>query len=254
MNSRDDVRMKVWNSLKEVALPDSRFHYDFSEFIADFKGSEKATTRLIEMDIYKDAHIIFVTPDNCLEQLRSQVILDKKILLTTTYGIRRGFVELLPEMVSAGLEKYAVLLDAIEKLGRYISLAEICKNYQIDLLVTGGSAVTRQGLRVGKGHGFFDIEWATLYSLGVVNTKTPVVDVVHDCQIVDEAFDLNPFDTVCDYIVTPTQVIHVPSPQKPAGGIYWDQLEPGMLDNISILNELRYLLEQDRIAGHRVKH
>lgn len=244
MNSRDDVRMKVWNSLKEVALPDSRFHYDFSEFIADFKGSEKATTRLIAMDIYKDAQVIFVTPDNSLEQLRSQVILDEKILLTTTYGIRRGFVELLPAMVPTGLEKCAVLLDAIEKFGRSISLAEIRQNYQIDLLVTGGSAVTRQGLRVGKGHGFFDIEWATLFSLGVVNVTTPVVDVVHDCQIVDKSFEPNPFDTVCDYIVTPAQVIFVPSPQKPTAGIYWDRLEPGMLDKISILKELKYLDEQ----------
>ncbi|NMC47233.1 MAG: 5-formyltetrahydrofolate cyclo-ligase, partial [Chloroflexi bacterium] len=80
MTSRDDVRIEVWNRLKEVAFPDSRFHYDFGEFIADFKGSEKATTRLIAMDIYKDAQVIFVTPDNCLEQLRSQVILDEKIL------------------------------------------------------------------------------------------------------------------------------------------------------------------------------
>jgi len=247
MDTRNDVRKKVWNVLREVALPDSRFHYDFSEFIADFVGSDAAVDRLVEMDVYKDSQVVFVTPDNCLERLRSQVIRDKKILLTTTYGIRRGFVELLPEKVPAGLENYAVLLDAIEKAGRYISLEEIQQRYHVDLLVTGGSAVTRSGLRAGKGHGFFDIEWATLYSLGVAETTTPIMDVVHDCQIVDEEFELNPFDTICDYIVTPTQVIHVPSPQKPICGIYWDKLEPGMMEQISTLLELKSLLEEGKI-------
>jgi len=134
MDTRNDVRKKVWNVLREVALPDSRFHYDFSEFIADFVGSDAAVDRLVEMDVYKDSQVVFVTPDNCLERLRSQVIRDKKILLTTTYGIRRGFVELLPEKVPAGLENYAVLLDAIEKAGRYISLEEIQQRYHVDLI------------------------------------------------------------------------------------------------------------------------
>jgi len=247
MDTREAIREKVWNALRKVALPDSRFHYDFSEFIADFAGSDQATARLCDMDIYRNAKVIFITPDNCLEQLRSQAIKDKKVLLTTTYGIRRGFVELLPGQVPAGMEKYAILLDAVEKIGTYISLADIQKRYRVDLLVTGGSAVTRDGVRAGKGHGFFDIEWVTLYSLGVANISTPIVDVVHDCQIVDEEFDLQPFDTLCDYIVTPTQVIHVPVPQKPTGGIYWDRLEAGMMEQISILSELRELRDQGKL-------
>ncbi len=238
MSDRNDARVKVWEALRKVALPDTRFHFDFSEFIADFQGSDQATARLAAMDCYQQAQVVFITPDNCLEKLRSQAVRDRKVMLMTTYGIRRGFVELAPGSVSDGLEDYAVLLDAIEKIGRHISLEEIQRRYRIDLLVTGGSAVTRAGARFGKGHGFFDIEWATLYSLGVVDPATPIVDVVHDCQIVDEALDVTPFDTICDYIVTPTQAIHVPAPQKPVGGIYWDQLAPGMLEHISILPEL----------------
>lgn len=247
MNTRNDARIKVWNALREVALPDSRFHFDFSEFITDFIGSDLAIARLIEMDIYKDSHVVFITPDNCLEKLRSQVVRDKKVMLMTTYGIRRGFIELRPEVVPAGLENFAVLLDAIEKIGRYISLEEIQQRYRVDLLVTGGSAVTRSGLRAGKGHGFFDIEWATLYSLGVVDTTTPIVDVVHDCQVVDDEFEFNSFDTICDYIITPTQVISIPSPKKPTGGIFWDKLEPGMMDRISTLTELKKLLEEGKL-------
>lgn len=146
------------------------------------------------------------------------------------------------------MEDWAVLLDVIERVGRYISLAEIQQRYpRIDLLVTGGSAVTRQGARFGKGHGFFDIEWATLYSLGVVDVNTPIVDFVHDCQVVDEQLDISRFDTICDDIVTPTQVIHVENPQKPTGGIYWDLLAPGMMESISTLQELKDLEAQGKI-------
>lgn len=242
MPDRNLSRQKVWDELRAVARPDSRFHFDFAEFITDFEGSAEATRRLTAMEIYRSARVVFITPDNCLELLRAQTIRDGKVLLMTSYGIRRGFIELLPGDVPAGMEDWAVLLDVIERVGRYISLAQIMERYpRIDLLVTGGSAVTRQGARFGKGHGFFDIEWATLYSMGVVEGTTPVVDVVHDCQIVDEELDLSPFDTICDAIVTPTQVIHVPAPQKPAGGIYWDRLAPGMMESISTLKELQAL-------------
>ena len=248
MSDRNQSRQAVWKELRKVARPDSRFHFDFGEFITDFEGSEQATARLAAMDIYRQARVIFITPDNCLELLRTQTILDKKVLLMTSYGIRRGFIELLPADVPTGLEPYAVLLDVIERVGRHISLAEIQQRYpRLDLLVTGGSAVTRQGARFGKGHGFFDIEWATLFSMGVVDLATPIVDVVHDCQIVDEALDISPFDTICDYIVTPTQVIHVPSPQKPTGGIYWDRLAPGMLESISTLKELQALEQAGKL-------
>lgn len=259
MNDRNESRQNVWDKLRAVARPDSRFHFDFSEFITDFEGSDKATVRLTSMDIYRSARVVFITPDNCLELLRAQAIRDKKVLLMTSYGIRRGFIELTSTDVPAGLEEWAILLDVIERLGRNISLAEIQQRYpRLDLLVTGGSAVTHQGARFGKGHGFFDIEWAALYSMGVVDVSTPIVDLVHDCQLVDEALEISPFDTVCDYIVTPTRVLHVPSPQKPTGGIYWDRLAPGMMENISILKELQALeragnLRPEVTTGKEVK-
>jgi 5-formyltetrahydrofolate cyclo-ligase len=250
MTDRNVSRQKVWDELRAVARPDSRFHYDFAEFITDFEGSDQATQRLIQLEIYRQAQVVFITPDNCLELLRAQTIRDGKVLLMTSYGIRRGFIELLPADVPPGMEDWAILLDVIERVGRYISLAQIQERYpRIDLLVTGGSAVNRQGARFGKGHGFFDIEWATLYSMGVVDVTTPIVDVVHDCQIVEEALDLSPFDTICDEIVTPTQVIHVPSPQKPAGGIYWQHLAPGMMESISILKELQALEQAGKLRG-----
>ena len=108
------------------------------------------------MDVYQKAQVVFITPDNCLELLRVQTVRDGKVMLMTTYGIRRGFIELQAGDVLPGTEDWAVLLDVIEKVGRPVSLAIIQQRYKIDLLVTGGSAVTRSGSRFGKGHGFFD--------------------------------------------------------------------------------------------------
>ena len=96
MTDRNEARQNVWKLLHQVAKPDSRFHLNFAEFIPDFQGSDQATERLVRMDVYKQAKVVFITPDNCLEQLRAQAIRDGKVLIISTYGIRRGLVELLP--------------------------------------------------------------------------------------------------------------------------------------------------------------
>jgi 5-formyltetrahydrofolate cyclo-ligase len=248
MSTRMEVRRSVWEALRRVARPDSRFHLDFSEFIPDFDGSDVALQLLADLDCYRHARTAFITPDNCLESLRARAIRDGKTVIMTTYGIRRGFVELRPEDVPSGLEDYVVLLDLIEQFGREISLEDLRRRYRLDLLVTGASAVTTSGVRFGKGHGFFDLEWAMLYQIGVVDVDTPIVAFVHDVQVVDLELDASPFDSTCDFIVTPTRLIHVENPQKPVTGVMWEKLEPGMLEKISSLAELKQLIEAGSLA------
>jgi 5-formyltetrahydrofolate cyclo-ligase len=242
---KSEARAIVWSELLKIAKPDSRFHLNFSEYIPDFDGSKEATARLISLDIYRRSSVAFITPDNCLERLRAQTVRDGKVQIMPTYGIRRGLVELCPKDVPAGLEEYAVLLDVIETLGHHVSLDTLRRQYRIDLVVTGASVVSEDGIRFGKGHGFFDLEWAMLYQTGVVDTTTPVVAFVHDCQVVDIELEASPFDTICDYIVTPTRVIEVENPQKPTSGVLWDRLQEGMLKDIPPLRELRGL-ERDQ--------
>ena len=241
---KSEARSIVWSRLRQVAKPDSRFHLDFGEYIPDFEGSQEATARLTSLDIYQRSPVVFITPDNCLERLRAQSVRDGKVQIMPTYGIRRGLVKLCPEAVPEGLEDYAVLLDVIETLGEHLSLDALRRRHRIGLVVTGASAVSTGGIRFGKGHGFFDLEWAMLYQTGVVDTSTPVVAFVHDCQVVDIELEASPFDTTCDYIVTPTRVIEIEDPQKPTGGVLWDRLEEGMLEDIPPLRELRRLEDE----------
>ena len=83
-------RVRIWEELLKVAKPDSKFSWQFSEFICDYEGSEKGTALLTATDMYKNAKVIFITPDNNLETLREQAFRDKKTVVMTNYGITRA--------------------------------------------------------------------------------------------------------------------------------------------------------------------
>jgi 5-formyltetrahydrofolate cyclo-ligase len=240
MKDKQRVREDVWKKLKKVAKPDSRFHLNFGEFIPGFEGEEMALARLLVLPFYQEAKLIFITPDNCLEELRAQALRDGKTILVPTYGIRRGFVLLHSEKIPKEKEEYASWLDGMERMGNYVSLADVQQLGSIDLLVTGASVINYRGVRFGKGHGFFDLEWAMLFMIGVVTIFTPVIAFVHDCQVTNIMLGPSLFDTACDLIVTPSRIIKIENPVKPMGGILWEKLAPEMIEEIPLLQELLF--------------
>lgn len=242
MDHKSDVRERVFAELRRVARPDSRFHFDFGEFIADFDGSAAANARLMAHRYYRDAQCIFITPDNCLEELRHRALLDGKRVLMTTYSIKRGFWLLDPATIAADRLLHAATLDGMERHGTPMTLAQIRAQLpSVDYMVTGTGAINEAGVRFGKGHGFFDAEWGMLYRIGKISTATPTAAVVHDCQVLTEALYPEVFDTVADAIFTPTRTIEVIAPHKPTCGIVWRLLDPQMLATIPPLQELQAL-------------
>ena len=240
---KSEIREQVWSKLRHVALPDSRFHFDFGSFIADFHGSSDAVHRLREHQSYKAAKTIFITPDNCTEALRRRALEDGKLVLVTTYAIRRGFW-LLDPRIPADKFEYAATLDGLEKMGEPASLEAMrFSELKIDLMVTGTGAINMDGVRFGKGHGFFDLEWAMLFTAGLISQETQTVAIVHDFQILAEQLSPEEFDTACDFVVTPTRLLEVPGAKKPVCGILWEKLAPGMFDSIPPLRELRRLID-----------
>jgi 5-formyltetrahydrofolate cyclo-ligase len=236
---RQAVRELVWDRLREVALPDSRFDLNFDEFIPDFVGSEQATERVTSLEEYRRSRVIFVTPDNCLTSLRARCVRDNKTLIVSTYGIRRGFVLLRREDVPPGQELHAAWLDGLEHFGRPIGLGDLREIGNLHLLVTGASAVNTEGLRFGKGHGYFDVEVGIFTSIGTMGENTPVIAVVHDCQVVDVPMEPGPTDTVVDRIVTSSRDILTGGNLPRPSGIRWDLLPAEMLASIPPLQELR---------------
>ncbi len=125
MTAAKVVRQEIWDRLREVALPDSRFHLNFAEVVPDFVGNDRALARIYELPCYQAGHLAFVAPDNCLAALRAQMLRDGLTMVVSTYGIYRGLVLLEPGMVPEGKETFAGWLDGLEHFGRTVTLGEI---------------------------------------------------------------------------------------------------------------------------------
>jgi 5-formyltetrahydrofolate cyclo-ligase len=232
-------RERIWAELERVARPDSRFHWDFSSFIADFEGSDSCAERVRRLDAYQREGPVFITPDNSTEALRAKAMADGRTILMTTYGIGRGFLQLDSRVVPATERRYAATLDGMDRYARPVSVAELRGGPTIQLLVTGGSAVSANGVRFGKGHGYFDLEWAILSEIGRVDETSQIADVVHDCQVVEETLAGEDHDVPVDWIVTPTRTVRVPDPGRRPGRIRWSMLEGSPLHDIPPIQELR---------------
>jgi len=241
---KQEIRQKVWEKLKNVALPDSRFHLNFEEYIPDFKDSINAHNEIIKSKEYKESKLLFITPDNCLTTIREQAIKDGKEILVSTYGIYRGFILIKNNMVNKGNEIFASTLDGLEHFGKNVSLSEIKNLGKIDLMLTGASAVSKNGVRFGKGHGFFDLEWGMFADIKIVSEKTPIIAVVHDLQVVNFNLEPSKTDIIVDWIITNKQKLSTNRNKNRPSGIYWDLLEKGMLEATPPLRELKKILNK----------
>ena len=156
MMEAKEARIKIWEELLKVARPDSKFSWSFSEFIADYEGSDKGAELLAGTEMYRKAEVIFITPDNNLEKFRELAFRDKKTVVMTNYGITRGFFLIRPEFIPEGKEELASLLDGVSRYWKHQTLEQLKAAVgHIDMLVTGASAITPSGIRFGKGHGYF---------------------------------------------------------------------------------------------------
>jgi 5-formyltetrahydrofolate cyclo-ligase len=235
------IRQKIWTKLQDVALPDSRFDKNFAEVIPDFIGSAAATDRIWALPAMQKARHAFITPDNCLVDLRRRLIAAGIPIIVSTYGIYRGFFLIEPSMVPKGEELFAAWLDGLEHFGRPISLAEIAARGRFDIMVTGASAVSLEGVRFGKGHGFFDLEWGMFTDLGLADEATPVVAIVHDVQVVEDKLHPSITDILVDYIATPSRMIDVGRHHRRPSGVKWELLEPEQIAATPPLQELQRL-------------
>jgi 5-formyltetrahydrofolate cyclo-ligase len=103
--------------------------------------------------------------------------------------------------------------------------------------VCGSVAVTRDGLRCGKGEGYSDLEYAILRELG--HPPVPVATTVHPVQIVAR-LPRAPTDLPLAVIVTPDEVVQVAAPPPAPAGIDWDRLSEADLDAMPVLRQLAH--------------
>jgi 5-formyltetrahydrofolate cyclo-ligase len=235
------TRQRIWERLKSVARPDTRFHMQFADFIPDFEGVEAATDRITALPAFKDCRLAFVTPDNSMTELRRRLITARVPTVTATYNMQRGFLYLAPDAVPEGAERYAAWLDGIEHFARPVTLEEIVALGRFDFMATGASAVSVDGVRFGKGHGFFDLEWGMFTDLGLAHETTPVAAIVHDVQLVDDHLQMSATDIPVDFIATPSRLINVERTGRRPRGIKWELLAPQEIHEIPPLRELAHI-------------
>jgi len=221
-----------------VAIPDSRFHYRFSEFIPDFAGSGLAMDALCSLAAYQNAKHVFVTPDNSLIELRRRLLQAGVSLVVSSYNMASGFYLLRPGSVPQGHELYGAWPDGLAHFGEPLDLQALSKLGRFEFVATGASAVATSGVRFGRGHGFFDLEWRIFSDMGLVNNHTPLATVVHDVQVLDKKLYPSPDDVLVDWICTPTRTLTVQRDTPRPRGVQWKDISPEQIQANPALAEL----------------
>jgi 5-formyltetrahydrofolate cyclo-ligase len=233
----EEVARVISAKMRDAADPDSHFHLDFSQFIPGFRGSTAAAAQLVAHPACRQARQVFATPDNALLPLRRMLLEEGKDLVIPSYGLHRGFMLIEAARIPKGQALFASWLEGVEHFGRPVSLRELRSRGRLDLIVTGASAITRQGLRFGMGCTYLDVEWGVLAESGVVTPDTPIAAVVHDLQVVDEHALTQSTDVLTNYIVTPTRLFACPPSLRPSG-LEWSIVSPDLAVSPA-LRELR---------------
>lgn len=228
--TKSDARAWVWDALrdqKQCAFPFPPHHR-----IPNFKGAADAARRLVADPIFQDARRIKVNPDAPQRYVRKAALEAGIVVYMPSPRLREGFLEVDPATIPADKLAKAASMGGAATYGRPIPVEALPR---LDLIVTGCVAVTAEGARCGKGHGFSDIEYAVLRELG--HPPVPVVTTVHELQVV-EAFPTDEHDLSLRRIFTPTRTLDVPDVPPPPAGIDWAALAPEDLSEMPVLGEL----------------
>jgi 5-formyltetrahydrofolate cyclo-ligase len=195
------ARKAVWDTLQAKRV--ARFPFPPHGRIPNFAGAREAAERLLAHPIFRRVRVIKVNPDSPQRWVR-QFALERGItVITPTPRLKGAFRKLDPARIPRQHYAEAATLKRGGKWGEDIGLAELPK---VDLVVMGSVAVTRDGRRLGKGHGYADLEYALLRELG--NPAVPLATTVHPLQVV-QAFPVEAHDTPLSLIATPDEVIEV---------------------------------------------
>jgi 5-formyltetrahydrofolate cyclo-ligase len=235
----------VWDALTRRKA--ARFPFPVHGRIPNFKGAERAAERLFAHPIFKRVKVIKVNPDSPQRWVRELALERGITVITPTPRLKGAFRKLDPARIPKERYAEAATLKRGGKWGEEIGLDALPK---IDLVVMGSVAVTHRGDRVGKGHGYADLEYAMLRELG--NRAVRVATTVHPLQIL-EGFPTEPHDLTVSLIATPDELIDVKHPRKAPTGVDWNLLPPRALEEMPVLGELKRLLASGRAARRQRK-
>lgn len=209
--------------------------------IPNFVGAEAAARRLASVAEWKTAGVIKANPDAPQLPVRAQALSDGKRLYMAVPRLRteKPFILLDPRRLRRPLRRAASIKGA-STVGAPVAIDQMD---HVDLILAGSVAVDRKGVRVGKGGGFSDLEFALLVEAGLVDERTVITTTVHPLQVVDSDLPETDHDFRVDIIVTPDDVIRVRRAKRPRG-IMWRELDDEQLASIPVLGRRRRLVRR----------
>ncbi|MCH2173331.1 5-formyltetrahydrofolate cyclo-ligase [Myxococcota bacterium] len=231
---KQQVRQQIWDRLQ--ADGNARFPYPPHGRIPNFAGAREAAERLFELELLEGARRIKVNPDAPQRPVRLEALRRGIEVYMPTPRLRGGFLCLDPKVIAPADLSRAASLSGAGRFAREVPLDEMP---ELDFLVVGSVAVSRDGGRCGKGEGYADLEYGILRSLG--HPAYPVVTSVHSTQVV-ASLPRAATDLPLGYIVTPEEVHVVDPVPTPPSGIDWSRLSEERLDAMPVLRELADLV------------
>jgi len=204
--------------------------------IPNFVGAEAAAQRLASTHEWKSARSVKANPDSPQLPVRAAALTAGKRLFMAVPRLTepKPFIVLDPSRLTIPPRKAASIRGADEH-GTSVSVEDMP---HIDLIVCGTVAVNRDGIRIGKGGGYSDLEYALCVEAGIVDDQTVIATTVHPLQLVDEPLSETEHDFRVDLIVTPDEIVR-PRGRKRPHGIIWSHLDDEKIKAIPVLAALR---------------
>jgi 5-formyltetrahydrofolate cyclo-ligase len=233
-NTKDEIRKRIWAILEKegVALfPGARGR------IPNFKGAEKAAQHLATLPEWQRAAHIKANPDSPQRFARHLALSSEKTIYMAVPRLReeKCFVRLDPVKIPVNKQYEASSIKGAFKFGHPVHPNEIPP---IDLIVAGAVAVNKKGVRIGKGGGYSDLEYAIGREFGFVKEETTIVTTVLRLQVVDHDLPETDHDFRIDFIVTPDEIFPTHRTGGRPKGISRDHLSARKISEIPILGKI----------------
>jgi 5-formyltetrahydrofolate cyclo-ligase len=234
--AKAELREEVWTALSDAGV--ARFPGAAGR-IPNFVGAEDAAERLCASDVWRAAATLKCNPDSPQWPVRQRALEDGKTVFMAVPRLADGrpFLRLDPEALEVS-PRQASSIRGAARAGRQVELEEL---EPVDLVVTGSVAVGEDGVRLGKGGGFSDLELALASAAGLVGPDTVVVTTVHDLQVRPACqVPRTDHDVSVDFVATPTRLIEIQRRQRRAPPrLHWDELTDEKVAAIPLLATLR---------------
>ncbi|MEO0651979.1 MAG: 5-formyltetrahydrofolate cyclo-ligase, partial [Planctomycetota bacterium] len=194
-DDKSAARAHVWSAMREARV--ARFPFPIRGRIPNFAGAERAAERLFELEPFASARAIKCNPDSPQRPVRERALrLGIQVYLPTP-RLTGGFHHLDPNRIPPARLRDASVMSKALSFADPVALDDLP---QLDAIICGSVAVTEDGRRCGKGHGFADLENAILHELG--HAPVPMATTVHELQVV-EGFPWESTDVRLQAVVTP---------------------------------------------------